>query len=192
MSEIKRFDMTAIDYAYMEDYLSESVIGEVSGGKYVLHSDYLAEVERLQARVDEKCDAPVGWIDPDKYKAACESKMEFFKTIKELREQNEKLKARVDGMQKEIGHLEDSLIKQGQMLREIVNIAKGPPEENSWHSTHDAVESVARLQARVDELEYAVKIFRDCINTQFMPGQGSRCYKIVYDLVGAPDDGGGV
>ena len=54
-----------------------------------------AEVERLQSRVAEKCDAPVGWIGPEKYKAACESKMKFFKTIKELREQNEKLHARV-------------------------------------------------------------------------------------------------
>ena len=54
-----------------------------------------AEVERLQARLAEKCDAPVGWIGAEKYKAACESKMKFFKTIKELREQNEKLQARV-------------------------------------------------------------------------------------------------
>ena len=62
------------------------------------------EVERLQARVAEKCDAPVGWIAPDKYRAACESKMEFFKTIKELREQNEKLKARVARLElEEIG-----------------------------------------------------------------------------------------
>ena len=62
-----------------------------------LHSthDAVESVERLQARVAEKCDAPVGWIDPEKYKAACESKMKFFKTIKELREQNEKLQARV-------------------------------------------------------------------------------------------------
>jgi len=62
-----------------------------------LHSthDAVESVERLQARVAEKCDAPVGWIGPEKYKAACESKMKFFKTIKELREQNEKLQARV-------------------------------------------------------------------------------------------------
>ena len=53
MSDIKRFDMTVTDYVYMEDCRSESVIGEVSGGNYVLHSDYLAEVERLQARVAE-------------------------------------------------------------------------------------------------------------------------------------------
>ena len=68
------------------------------------------------------------------------------KTILELEE-------RVAELTEEIGHLEDSLIKRGQMLREIVNITKGPPEENSWHSTHDAVESVERLQARVAELE---------------------------------------
>ena len=68
------------------------------------------------------------------------------KTILELEE-------RVAELTEEIGHLEDSLIKQGQRLREIVNITKGPPEENSWHSTHDAVESVERLQARVAELE---------------------------------------
>ena len=53
------------------------------------------EIERLQSRVSENCDAPTGWIAPDKYKAACESKMEFFKKIKELREHNEKLQARV-------------------------------------------------------------------------------------------------
>ena len=58
----------------------------------------------------------------------------------------------------EIGYLEDLIIKLGQMLREIVNITKGPPEENSWHSTHDAVESVERLQARVADLEQAASV----------------------------------
>ena len=62
---------------------------------YSLFVDSLAEIERLQAQVAEKCDAPVGWINPDKYKAVCESKMEFFKTIKELREQNDRFQARV-------------------------------------------------------------------------------------------------
>lgn len=49
--------------------------------------------------------------------------------------------------------LQDALIGQGKMLSAIVNITKGPPEENTLHSTHDAVESVERLQARVAELE---------------------------------------
>ena len=49
--------------------------------------------------------------------------------------------------------LQDALISQGKMLSRIVNITKGPPEEGSLHSTHDAVESVERLQARVAELE---------------------------------------
>ena len=34
----------------------------------------------------EKCDAPVGWISPEKYRAACESKMEFLKQLKEARQ----------------------------------------------------------------------------------------------------------
>ena len=54
-------------------------------------------------------------------------------------------------LQEEIGHLEDSLIKKGQMLREIVSITKGPPVDKI-HSTHDAVESVEKLRARVAEL----------------------------------------
>ena len=54
-------------------------------------------------------------------------------------------------LQEEIGHLEDRVISQGQMLREIVNITKGPPVDKI-HSTHDAVESVERLRARVAEL----------------------------------------
>ena len=53
----------------------------------------------------------------------------------------------------EIGLLQDTLIRQGKMLSAIVNITKGPPDENTLHSTHDAVESVERLQARVAELE---------------------------------------
>ena len=52
----------------------------------------------------------------------------------------------------EIGHLEDRVISQGQQLREIVNITKGVPVDK-MHSTHDAVESVERLQARVAMLE---------------------------------------
>jgi hypothetical protein len=39
------------------------------------------------------------------------------------------------------------------MLSAIVNITKGQPEGNTLHSTHDVVESVERLQARVAELE---------------------------------------
>ena len=49
----------------------------------------------------------------------------------------------------EIGHLEDRVISQGQMLRDIVNITKGPPVDK-MHSTHDAVASVARLKAISD------------------------------------------
>ena len=91
------------------------VLGEnkrIEGGLYIRYSnggtdttwpkflfetpvELAAENKRLQARVAENCDAPVGWIAPDKYRAACESKMEFFKTIKELREQNDRLQARI-------------------------------------------------------------------------------------------------
>ena len=73
------------------------------------------------------------------------------KTILELEE-------RVAELTEEIEHLQDSLIRQGKMLSAIVNITKGPPEENSWHSTHDAVESVERLQARVADLEQAASV----------------------------------
>jgi len=63
------------------------------------------------------------------------------KTILELEE-------RVAELTEEIEHLQDSLIRQGKMLRAIVNITKGQPKGNALHSTHDAVESVERLQAR--------------------------------------------
>jgi len=73
------------------------------------------------------------------------------------------LRAENAELQEEIGHLEDSLINQGQMLREIVNITKGPPVDK-MHSTHDAVESVERLQARVAELEnLSVIIYGDLL-----------------------------
>ena len=53
----------------------------------------------------------------------------------------------------EIELLQHALSRKGKMLSAIVNITKGPPEGNTLHSTHDAVESVERLQARVAELE---------------------------------------
>ena len=58
-------------------------------------------------------------------------------------------------LNEEIGHLEDRVISQGQQLREIVNITKGLPV-NKMHSTHDAVESVERLQARVAMLDKTI------------------------------------
>ena len=84
-----------------------------------------AENECLRAQVAEKCDAPIGWIGPDKYKAACESKMEFFKTIKQLREQNEKLQARVSELEAAIMDIsccrpED----ENEMLVRAVKIAR--------------------------------------------------------------------
>ena len=60
----------------------------------------------------------------------------------------------------EIANLEDRVISQGQMLRDIVNITKGPPVDK-MHSTHDAVESVERLQARVAELHGALASLRE-------------------------------
>jgi uncharacterized small protein (DUF1192 family) len=68
------------------------------------------------------------------------------KTILELEE-------RVAELTEEIELLQHALSRQGKMLSAIVNITKGPPEENTLHSTHDAVESVERLQARVAEME---------------------------------------
>jgi len=61
----------------------------------------------------------------------------------------EQLQARVAELNEEIGHLEDRVISQGQQLREIVNITKGPPVDK-MHSTHDAVATVARLKAISD------------------------------------------
>ena len=55
-----------------------------------------------------------------------------------------------DKLTEEIANLEDRVISQGQMLSEIVTITKGSPTFGSWHSTHDAVESVARLKAISD------------------------------------------
>ena len=37
---------------------------------------------------------------------------------------------------------------------------------------------------RIEGLECMVKVFRACIDTQLLPGQGSRLHKMVYDLVG--------
>lgn len=47
---------------------------------------------------------------------------------------------------------EELVIKLGGMLTEIVNITKGQPPENKWHSTHDAADTVLALKTDRDEL----------------------------------------
>ena len=125
----------------------------------------VTEIERLQSRVSElesalKRQGNAAKMGMDAAKKDAIWREENAKRL--LSESNpaaiESERAANAELTEEIGHLEDSLIKQGQMLREIVNITKGPPEENSWHSTHDAVESVERLQARVADLEQAASV----------------------------------
>ena len=68
----------------------------------------------------------------------------------------------------------------------------GPFCEDCVDTWPDKVaEENVKLISRNIELECMVKVFRGCIDTQTLPGQGSRCHKKVYDLVGDPDDGGG-
>ncbi|MCK2149466.1 hypothetical protein MYE70_10350 [Marinobacter alexandrii] len=42
--------------------------------------------DKHQVALSEKCDAPVGWIRPERYKAECESKRECFKRLREARQ----------------------------------------------------------------------------------------------------------
>lgn len=53
---------------------------------------------------------------------------------------------------KERDGAEDLVIKQGEMLRAIADIVKGPPAELQMHSTHDVVECVQKLQDTKDAL----------------------------------------
>ena len=85
--------------------------------------------------------------DPDSYSDPEEAvKYVRFDSIEALQAMNADLTEEID-------HLQDSLIRQGKMLSAIVNITKGQPEGSTLHSTHDAVESVERLQARSADLE---------------------------------------
>ena len=100
------------------------------------------------------CDdpAPDSYSDPDeavKYVLA-----DHISDSGELVTDNSRVTAELT---EEIELLQDTLIKQGKMLNAIVNITKGQPEGNTLHSTHDAVESVERLQSRVAELYDLIK-----------------------------------
>ena len=127
------------------------------------------------------CDdpAPDSYSDPDeavKYVLA-----DHISDSGELVTDNSRVTAELT---EEIELLQDTLIKQGKMLSAIVNITKGPPDENTLHSTHDAVESVERLQARVAELECMVRAFRACVDIQMVPSWGSPCHDKIHALVG--------
>ena len=60
------------------------------------------------------------------------------------------------------------------------------PDNGPW-----ITKTIIELEERIAELECMVKVFRGCIDTQVLPGQGSRCHKIVWELVGGPEQGGG-
>ncbi|MDY6797931.1 MAG: hypothetical protein SVX28_04160 [Pseudomonadota bacterium] len=47
------------------------------------------------------------------------------------------------------------------------------------------------LAERIEELEAMIKVFRGCIETGVYPAQGSRCHKLIYELVGDRDSSGG-
>lgn len=54
--------------------------------------------------------------------------------------------------EKELEHSQDQVIKLAERIRAITDIVKGPPPEDGWHSTHDVVECVQKLQDTKDAL----------------------------------------
>ena len=44
--------------------------------------------------------------------------------------------------------------------------------------------TILELEERNAELETMVLVFRGCIDTQVFPAKGSRCHRLVHDLVG--------
>ena len=103
------------------------------------------------------------------------------KTILELEE-------RVAELTEEIEHLQDSLIRQGEMLSAIVNITKGQPEGNTLHSTHDAVESVERLQARVNDLSKDAARYQYIRDHQYWQRYEARDLDAAWSLIGCKFD----
>ena len=96
-----------------------------------------------------------------------------------MTEEYGRLMAMNAGLTEEIELLQHALSWKGKMLSAIVNITKGPPEENTLHSTHDAVESVERLQARVAELvAVAVSVRDDLLLRSEIDSDGTRCVNL--------------
>jgi hypothetical protein len=56
----------------------------------------------------------------------------------------------------EISHLQDTVAKMGDFLRQIVNLIRGEPADGTSHSTHDAVELVRGLLMHINLYEIAV------------------------------------
>ena len=64
-------------------------------------------------------------------------------------------------------------------IYEAVTGKKGEPGD--WNGA-------VPVKERIEELETMVKVFRGCIETRVLPAQGSRCHKMIYDLVGERND----
>jgi len=139
-----------------QDAKSFSAKKQITTDNSKVNADLIAENERLQARVSELEDtlkrqgnAAKSGMDAAK-RAASQSEKNAKRLLAESNPESlESERAMNEELTHEIDMLQDSLIWQGKMLAAIANVIKGPPEEGSLHSTHDVVECVTRLQARV-------------------------------------------
>jgi len=139
--------------------------GHPTGHSYIpvgmLMHEAADEIQRLQARVSyledtlkRQGNVAKSGMDAAK-RAASQSEKNAKRLLAESNPESlESERAMNEELTHEIDMLQDSLIWQGKMLAAIANVIKGPPEEGSLHSTHDVVECVTRLQARV-QLEQA-------------------------------------
>ena len=63
----------------------------------------------------------------------------------------------INNLKEENEHLHHLVAKLGDLLTATVNVLKGPPQENTMHSTHDIVEVARQLKDRVEALEASLE-----------------------------------
>lgn len=111
----------------------------------------------------------------------------------------ETLRKMVEQRDGRIEELEQSLKRQASAAKMGMDAAKKSGAAMYEHgrkmlkeSNPEALESEraanAILTNRIEELETMVKVFRACIETRQFPEQGSRCHKIIYELVGESEE----
>jgi hypothetical protein len=71
-----------------------------------------------------------------------------------------------DWRDEEISRMQITVIKQGEMLAEIVNIIRGEPEHDTAHSTHDAAALVRDLKMHCDQYAMATQITIDALSAR--------------------------
>ncbi|WP_278366918.1 hypothetical protein [Marinobacter salarius] len=97
------------------------------------------------------------------------------------KDKHDAVQSKADNCEREARQWRQEARTQSATVAEIYEAVSGKKgEPGDWNGAEP-------VKRRIEELETIVKVFRGCIETGGLPSQGSRCHKLIHELVGEND-----